>query len=438
MKSDLMLLGDICKFDDGDGIPVRHVTFDAANPSFMTRCLPYLKSAHSLSLRKRNLSMDEAEDFILTDATNRTQAVMSTVNAAYFLQDRCMACGADLEADKHHTHHCAFFCVAACEQETTNTTRIVIAFVEFNVLATTRTDLTTSVPCVSVHVLSPSQLLSACLSVVDALLLILARCKPSIHVPSHLETLVPCPTMLFRDMLRVDVTCLHSIIAFYVEAAIPKNWAINRKTAIARVLLAVGEYVLRTCVRKPMIVPFVPVSVEAPDITRHCVWVPMRQLIQTLQGSKLRVPAEYINYQYTNRVNAVPLNNDDEKREFLCFLSQFLVQDKDVNHAFQPWTHERVLGSVRGDLQKHFNTASTGQSNDKLKLLLYAVRCFFYANQQTYFRSELLIVDTLCLSCEHFLEVEMRFLLLLFRKCVSRQPILFDVNDICDVICPAM
>ena len=66
----------------------------------------------------------------------------------------------------------------------------------------------------------------------------------------------------FRDMFRVDVTFLHSIIAFYIKTAIPEEWAVNKKAAIARVLLAVGEHVLRTCVRKPMIVPFVPVSVN--------------------------------------------------------------------------------------------------------------------------------------------------------------------------------
>ena len=197
MKSDLIVLGYTSKMDDGDGIPIRHLTFDESQLSFMTRCLPYLKSAHSLSLRKRNLSMDNAEGFIVSDASNRTQAVMNTVNAAYFLQDRCMACGAELEGDKKHSHNCAFFCVAACEQENTNTTRTVIAYVEFNVLATICTDLTTSVPCVSVHVLSPSQLLSACFSVVDALVLLLATCKPSVNTPPDPETSLPCPTMLF-------------------------------------------------------------------------------------------------------------------------------------------------------------------------------------------------------------------------------------------------
>jgi len=381
--------------------------------------------------------MDNAEGFIVSDATNRTQTVMNTVNAAYFLQDRCMACGAELESDKKHLHNCAFFCVAACEQENTNITRTVIAYVEFNVLATIRTDMTTSVPCVSIHVISPSQLLSACLSVIDALLLLLATCKPSANTTPDPETRLPCPTMLFRDMLRVDVTCLHSIIAFYIKTAIPEKWVLDKKAAIARVLLAVGEHVLRTCVCKPMIVPFVPVSVDVPDTTRHCVWVPMRQLVQTLQNSKLRVPVECDIYQRATRASSVSLNSDDEKRDFLCFLSRFSVQDRDICHVFVHWTPERVLGGARSDIAKCFNTAALGQSNDKLKNLLYAVRCFFYANQQTYFRDELLIVDTLSLSREHLFEVEMRFLLLLFRKCVSRQPIFFDNNDICDVICLA-
>ena len=437
MLFDLSTLGFKCETDEHDSIPIRELSFDASHPSYMTRCMPFLKSKYLLSLRKRNLKMDEAEGFVLCDAANRTQNVMSTVNAAYFLQDRCAACGAELDCEKNHAHSCAFFCIAACEQEHTSAVRMVVVYVEFNIRAALRTEQTASVPCVSLHVLSPSHLLSACLGVVDALALLLETCSPCVGALPTGNVELPCPTMIFRDMLRVDVTCLYSLIAFYIKTAVPREWAADKKAAIARILLAVGEYALRTCVRKPMIVPFVPASAEAPDTRRHCVWVPMRQMVETLQGSKLRVPPACDIYERSIATMSVPLHVHDEKRDFLCFLSGFGVEDKALRDVFCHWTSDRVLGSASTDLQRFLHARTHGQGNTKLEALLYAVRCFFYENQQTYFREELVIPNVLCLSRDHFLEVEMRFLLLLFRKCVSRQTIYFDTNDICDVICLA-
>jgi len=241
-----------------------------------------------LSLRKRNLSIDEAEGFVANDDNNRSSNVLTLVNAAYFLHDQCSVCGAELDSGKK-THTCAFFCVAACQLEQSGVIKTAVAYVEFNLLASARDCPSSSIPCVSVHVLSPSRVVLACFTVIDALQIFL-RTALGVGIEASLQSAaapVPFPTFLRRGMLRVDVTCLHAVVAFYMKFAVPGGMAARKRAAMHRVLLAIGEHCLRTSVPKQMIVPFVPNSDEIMDTTRHCVWVPMREIVQKLQKSRI-------------------------------------------------------------------------------------------------------------------------------------------------------
>jgi len=81
-------------------ISVRSLVFKYPKKQFMTRFLPYMASMHVVSLRKRNLSVDDCEGFVAQEDTTRSHNVTSSVNAAYFLHDRCSVCGAEVDHDK--------------------------------------------------------------------------------------------------------------------------------------------------------------------------------------------------------------------------------------------------------------------------------------------------------------------------------------------------
>ena len=428
--------------NDDDGqinvIKIRQLSFNTERPQFMTHFLPYTASTHVLSPRKRNLSLDEAEGFIAIDDNNRSHNVISSVNAAYFLQDRCSACGCELDSDKKVGHSCAFFCIAACQLEPSNLTKTVVAFVEFNLIATARECPTRNVPCVSVHVLSPSRMVAACYSVIDALQILLraAVVGGGDGVVHNRETTIPlpCPTFLRKNMLQVDVTCLHTVISFYMKTAVPVGLGARKRAAICSILLAVGEYVLRSSVPKPMIVPFVPTSAETVvDTSKHCVWHPMRQIVQTLQASRIKSPPG-CDVSHT-AVQVAPLTKSGEKQEFLLFMSPFSTHGVEFASTFREWTAAHAQSLMGNELQKYATQGEPPRpGNVPLNELLYAVRCFFYTNQQNFYREDLQIADPLALVTNKQMEIELRFILLLFRKGLSRRHIEFDRKDICNVI----
>jgi len=416
-------------------VEVRQLSFRIPKPQYMTRFLPYTESAHVLSLRKRNLSMDEAEGFVANDHNNRSLSIQTSVNAAFFLHDRCSVCAGEMDTGKK-AHTCAFFCTAACQLENSMATKTAVAYVEFNLLASTRECPPSSVPCVSVHVLSPSRLVSACFTVIDALQILLCSAlgAGTIAAVESAATPVPCPTFLLRGMLRVDVTCLHAVVDFYMKCAVPGCIPMRKRAAMQRVLLAVGEYVLRTSVAKPMIVPFVPNSDDMMDTTRHCVWVPMRGIVQTLQKSRIR-PLSVCEVGI-GLVHSSAASKELARRDFLRFMSAFSADGDEMRSALCEWNvahKETLLG--RG-IQKYSAKAGaeSGARNDKLDAFLYAVRCFFHTNQQTFFRDELQMEDLESLRHLQRMELELRFVHLLFKKGVSRTPVLFDQKDVCDVI----
>lgn len=423
--------------DGGNGVEIRQLSFRIPKPQYVTHFLPYTESAHVLSLRKRNLSMDEGEGFVANDQNNRSRSLLTSVNAAFFLLDRCSVCAGEVDGEKK-AHTCAFFCIAACQLENSEVIKSTVAYVEFNLLASTRECPASSVPCVSVHVLSPSRLVSACFTVIDALQILVCTALGvgTSAALASAATPVPCPTFLMKGMLRVDVTCLHAVIDFYMKSALLGSIPMRKRAAMHRVLLAVGEYVLRTSVAKPMVVPFVPNSSDIMDTTRHCVWVPMRGIVQCLQKSRIRPPAlceAGIAIAHSSAASTALA-----RRDFLRFMSAFAPDGGEMRSVLCEWTVAHKEALLGHGMQKYSGkavSAASGVRNEKLDAFLYAIRCFFHANQQTYFRDELQMDDPQSLRHLQRSELELRFVQLLFNKGVSQTHVLFDQKDVCDVIC---
>ena len=411
-----------------DGVVmIRELGFCVPSKRFVSRFLPHMASACILSLKKQNLSLDDAESFDICDDQNRSQAVINTVNAAYFLQQRCSACGAEVESDKK-SHVCAFVCIAACQMAESKEMKQVIAFVEYNLLATSRECATKIMPCISVHVITPSRLLSACYSIIDAFAVLVGYAR------GGLDGIVSdCPALLRR--LPVDMMSLSTVVDFYMKTDLTAGLGDRQKTAMARILFVVGEHVLRTSVQKPMIVPFVSPSIETPDFDRYYVPTPMRQIVQVLQKTRIRwsTPGGQIN----SHTLPAPVSRDEEMQQFALFLSPFGVSRNDLDRVFRDWTRARALSLAGKVIQKKMLPLTLETSNATLAEFRYGVRCFFYVLQQLFFQEELEIADPMSLCSQEYAELELRFLLVLFRKGVSRKRIYFDANDVCDIIHPA-
>jgi len=417
-----------------DGVVMtRELNFCVPKKRFVSRFLPHMASACILSLKKQNLSLDDAESFDICDDQNRSQAVINTVNAAYFLQQRCSACGAEIESDKK-THLCAFFCIAACQMAESKEIKQVVAFVEYNLLATRRECATKNMPCVSVRVITPLGLLSACYTIIDAFAVLVGYARGGVK---HMVSERPA----FLQRLPVDMMSLSTVIDFYMKTALTAGLGDRKKTAIARILLMVGEHVLRSSVSKPMIVPFVLPSIEDTDFDRYYVPTPMRQIVQVLQKTRIRWSWSSgicdTGGQMNSYTLSAPVSREREMEQFTLFLAPFEVSRNDLDRVFRDWTRGRSLLLSGKVIRKKMLPVTLEPSNETLAEFRYSVRCFFYVLQQLFFQEELEIADPMSLCNQEYAELELRFLLMLFRKGVSRKRIYFDSNDVCDIIHPA-
>ena len=405
-------------------IRIRQLQFEDPQPHFMTRFMPYTSSTNVVSIKKRNVSVDARESFDVCDSASRSRLVQNTVNAAYFLQQRCGACGALVE-NTRKPHSCSFFCIAACQVAGTCTLENVVAFVEYNLLATTlRFSAGENSPCLSLHVITPSRLLSACFSVIDTLGAVL---RLAMGVQYDGEPAIPCPS--FLNVARLDIMSLSTVVEFYVLHAVPASLGERKRVAVGRILLGVGEYFLRTSVRKPMIVPFVCGDIAHVEVNQYYMQTPMRRIVQNLQKSRIRWSMGSDRAAY----GPPAIHKDAEKDLLLAFLSPFSPCHADVAAAYGEWSDKHAANFVSGNIVHQLHKAS---SNRDLDMLLFAVRCFFHANQQVFYREQLLVVDPQALQPYGIRELELRFLIMLFRHGLPRKQIQFDPNDVCAVICP--
>jgi len=189
--------------------------------------LAYTASKYLLSLKKANIEKDDEEFFTCDDKRIDREVVASQCHTAYFLQKRCTACGAITEGEKQ-AHSCIFFSVVACEMHTQNLqpdkARMVLAYVDFKLIAQKK-DSQSNLPCVCIHLISPTRILSACYSVIDALWCIL-----SIVNANSLHQAMPCPT--FMKSIAVDIMSLPLIVHFYRDHVLALHFNFRQIAAI--------------------------------------------------------------------------------------------------------------------------------------------------------------------------------------------------------------
>ena len=419
-------VASMVKADDIGCIQIRKLIYDETDSQFMSRFMPYVSSMYAVNITKRNVSMDTRESFNVSDKYIRSQTVMNTVNAAYFMQERCGTCGGQLEHTKKK-HVCPFFCIATCQMADSSHLKNVMAFIDYNILATTTDkDSPKNTPCISVHVITPSHLLSVCFSIIDTLNLLLCL---GIGVQFDPERALPCPD--FLSEMPVDIMSLSTVIAFYMQYVVPSNLGERKRTAVCKILIGVGEHILRTSVLKPMIIPFVMTYIETPDMDQYYMQTPMRYVVQILQKNKINWPV------VSDMVTHVPvIQKEVELQQFLSFLAPFSVCRVDLVNVFREWSPGHAKMLLGPNIQKKLQSASLNVPNEDLGNLLYGVRCFFHVNQQTFYREELQIVDPTAMSTVDISELELRFLLILFRGGLSRKSIHYERKDICSVVCP--
>ena len=409
---------------DAESIKIRRVDFKKPEPRFMSRFMPYTLSTNIISIKKRNVSMDVCESFDVCASTSRSRLVHNTVNAAYFLHARCGACGAPLE-NTRKPHSCSFFCIAACQVAGKCVLENVVAFVEYNLLAAALCEHgSENTPCVSVHVITPSRLLSVCFGVVDMLAAVL---RFALGTQYDAERAIPCPD--FLRVAHMDVMSLSTVVEFYVQHAVPASLGERKRMAVGRILLAAGEYFLRTSVCKPMIVPFVSADIAHVDFNKYYMQTPMRRIVQTLQKSSILWSMGSDRGPY----GPPGVHKDAEKDLFVAFLSPFSVCATDVAEACREWPGVDTKNAGKNTIDQYLSKHSANRDLDRL---LFCVRCFFHANQQMFYREELLVDDPQALKRYQIRQVELLFLLMLFRHGLSHRSVEFERNDVCAVICP--
>jgi len=432
-------------------VGIRALSFCAARPEFVSYVMPYTDSQHMLQLTKRNVSMDAAESFVVCDEATRADVKTKTTNDAYFLNERCNVCGCELDDGKTTQHSCSFFCVAACQVES-GATKNIVTYIEHNVLARVRGQnanaSTTSAPCMSMHVVSPVRMLSACYSVIDALEIMLRHAAGLQLPPGPAQLAMPCP--FFLQTMPVDVMCLSRMIEFYVECLASMGFSGKKRAAVAGILVAVGGYVLRNSVAKPIIVPFVSLTMQSGlqswDI-RHYIKTPMPLFVSVLHKSRLRLhgPGGGLRALYRQQAAAAGVPKEVATRDFLCFLSDTGTTQAEIENALLEWTAERALSMGAKSGKSHgiqytigagFKPVPPGpvNPNPKLTALLYAVRCFFYKNQQMFYREVLQIPDPSKLTRPEMVEIELRFLHLLCCLDTARNRVEYDPKDVCNIV----
>ena len=402
-------------------VSVRKVVFIQKNIRFVTRVMPYTASKYLLSLKKANVEMDEEEFFTCNDKRIEREVVASRCHTAYFLQKRCTACGAITEGEKK-AHSCNFFSVVACEMHTKNLqpekARMALAYVEFKLNAQKRDTLGNS-PCVCVHLITPTRILSACYSVIDALWCIL-----SIVSSDSLREDMPFPT--FMRSIAVDIMSLPLIVQFYRDHVLVHHFNFKQIAAIVDILFMVGEYVLKTAVASLMIVPFIPENIQNPDVKFFFVKSPMREIVSAMQVTQL---TWHVYASPAGKIHAELVDS------FFNFVSQISTVSAGVKVPLEPWTLKYALAfSEKNDKQKLLTPKSKPLVEGGLARLLDAVRCFSYAQQLIFYTETLHITDVTQYSSACIQELELRFLLLFFSKGLSQKKITFTGGDVCDIL----
>jgi len=402
-------------------ISVRKVGFIQKNRRFVTRVMSYTASKYMLSLKKANVEMDEEEIFICKDKRIERDVVASQCNTAYFLQKRCTACGAITEGE-NQAHSCNFFSVVACEMHPKNLqpekARVGLAYVEFK-LNSQKKDSESNSPCVCIHLISPTRILSACYSVIDALWCILSIVKSN-----SLHQDMPCPT--FMKSIAVDIMSLSLMVQFYRDHVLVHHFNFKQIAVIVDIMFMVGEYVLKTAVLSPMIIPFIPENIQNPNVKFFFVKSPMREIVSAMQVTQLNWHV-YASPPEKNHAELVD--------NLFNFVSHISNVSSGVNVSLEPWTLKYALAfAEKNEKQKLITPKSTPLVEGGLARLLDAVRCFSYAQQLIFYTETLHITDVTQYSSACIQELELRFLLVFFSKGLSQQKITFAAGDVCDIL----
>jgi len=415
-------------------IMFRKVQFAAKQTRFISRVFPYTACPYLLSVQKANLQLDEQEYFTVSDQEIRSKVMQSECNGAYFLPKRCEACGGGIELEQEG-HNCDFFCVAACElhdqHPTKEKTRMMLVYVEYKIAAV-RLECQSSVPCVRLHVLSPTRLFSACYAGINTLECILSvtnkvgcQCGGQGGVLCPVHVVVPCP--MFLKTMPVNVLSLRILIHFYKENVL-STWYNEKKTdAVVEILFLVGEYVLKTAVLKPMIIPFVSEDIKNPNVNFFFVKTPMRDITTAMQQTRLFL-----------RSISPPVTQTYEQlvASFCEFMSHTGASHKHLEGMLKRWTPEYAVAfATKNDAQRlMMKSTAPKDAHTGLEGLLDALRCFFYTQQAGFYTDTLHIEDVTVFSrlCKE--ELELRFLFLLFQKGLSRPKITFARGDVCNIL----
>jgi len=226
--------------------------------------------------------------------------------------------------------------------------------------------------------------------------------------------------------IAVDIMSLPLIVHFYCNHVLAQLLNYKQIAAIVDILFMVGEYVLKTAVASPMIIPLIPENIKNPNVKFYFVKSPMREIVTVMQATRL-----------TWHVLASPAEKDHAELvdSFFDFVSHASNPPACLKVPLEPWTLKYALSfSEKNEKQKLIMLKSVPLVRVGLAPLLDAVRCFSYAQQLVFYTETLHITNVTVYSSAYIQELELRFLLLFFSKGLSQQKITFFSGDVCDIL----
>jgi len=226
--------------------------------------------------------------------------------------------------------------------------------------------------------------------------------------------------------IAVDIMSLPLMVKFYRDHVLVHHFNFKQIAAIVDIMFMVGEYVLKTAVLSPMIIPFIPENIQNPNVKFFFVKSPMREIVSAMQVTQLNWHV-YASPPEKNHAELVD--------NLFNFVSHIPNVPSGVKVSLEPWTLKYALAfAEKNEKQKLITPKSTPLVEGGLAGLLDAVRCFSYAQQLIFYTETLHITDVTQYSSACIQELELRFLLVFFSKGLSQQKITFASGDVCDIL----
>jgi len=400
-----------------------------------------------LCLKKCDIVIRESEGFVISDQDTTNRFLRNEIKNGHCLKEqrRCKTCGGEtggalsvagsrsVENEQSRKkqgaekHSCAFFSVGmGVVAKNAFPPKMIIVFVEYSLVSTIvePPHAARNSPCVVVRVITPRVMIAACCTIIG-LVQVLVNTAEFENAKNGARLASPkivwhAPEFLL-DSTCIDVDSIALTIDFYCKHALSPYFEERQMYRIETMLHRVGEYILKTVGAKPVIKPFVSEMVTNLDLKSYYVKNPMNKILESLHKYRILVKM-HGTVPVATQVQSGVLVALSPLEQFHTFISRYADMPLDnLRRMLTEWTHDYKLRFHKNRMNTVMaKLLRTDVRQEKSLLqLLYAVRCFFHAQQQTFYTRDLKLVHLDTLDDTQLFEIQIRFLFILFQDAIG-------------------